>query len=249
MTLDIILLILFIILIIFILFREEFFSLFESKSKFKREERGNKKPERSSQEQRPTPKQKSTKTEEAKKEYREKEQREAKARTAALQKTAEKRAATERIGKEKAAKEKADAKKILAKQRADEKAAREEEAKKAAVSTKELPKGEYPDFSNSRLLDMGLSQADADTFVKDLIEQIDDHIPQIEAARKDKAYEEIERLTHSLKGSATNLGSGGVADTLVDYNTYCKTGNDDDILLAYLEILKTYQTKLKEQFS
>lgn len=197
--------------------------------------------------------------------------KEAQAEKAAKSKAAAKRVADEKLANQKAqdkaqgaeqlkreaakAKQKAAAE-ASAKKEAEEKAAAkklahekaQKEAQKAEVPAKELPRGEYPDFSNSRLLDMGLSQTDADTFVQELVGQIDDHIPQIEEAINSKNYEEIERLTHSLKGSATNLGTGGVADLLIDYNTYCKAGKDDEILTAYLNILKTYQVKLKEQF-
>ncbi|MEA3491361.1 MAG: Hpt domain-containing protein [Campylobacterota bacterium] len=124
-----------------------------------------------------------------------------------------------------------------------------EQEERVKETTKELPNGEYPDFNHSRLMDMGLSQTDANIFVHDLIVQIEDHIPKIEAAIRDREYDEIEHLTHSIKGSATNLGTGGIADVLVDYNTYCKTGKDDEVLLAYMMILKTHQVKLKEQFS
>ncbi len=59
----------------------------------------------------------------------------------------------------------------------------------------------------------------------------------------------MERLTHGIKGSATNLGTGGVSDLLVDYNTYLKTGTDIDIAKAYLEHLVHYTAELKTQYS
>jgi len=181
-------------------------------------------------------------------------------------KEARERAAAKRISTEKAAKALEEARKAeLARKAKEEKAKREaaeaeqkaaaekiakalEESKKAEAAKKELPKGDYPDFSTSRLLDMGLSQEDADTFVLELIEQIDDHIPQIETATEAGNFDQVERLTHSIKGSATNLGIGGVADVLVDFNTYCKSGKDKEIILAYLDQLKRYQEKLKSQY-
>jgi len=110
------------------------------------------------------------------------------------------------------------------------------------------PEKVYPDFDNSRLLGMGLSQKDADDFVLELIEQIDDHIPKIEAAIGADDFENVERLTHSLKGSATNLGTGGVADQLIEFNTYCKSGKNKEKVENYLASLKTCQAKLKKQF-
>ena len=107
----------------------------------------------------------------------------------------------------------------------------------------------YPDFDNSRLLEMGLSQQDADAFVTELIEQIDDHIPKIEAALAAGEFEKVERLTHSIKGSATNLGTGGVADQLIAFNTYCKTGRDRKTIETYLGSLKANQEKLREKYA
>jgi len=114
---------------------------------------------------------------------------------------------------------------------------------------KKIPQKEYADFDNSRLLAMGLSQKDADDFVLELIGQIDEFIPQIEAAIESRDYKQVERLSHSLKGSATNLGTGGVADQLIDFNTYCKKGEDKETIVNYLNSLKTYQAKLKVQYT
>ena len=159
---------------------------------------------------------------------------------ALVKKEAEEKAAKEALAKKKAAAERVAAKKAAKKL---------EKAKKAEVVRKELPKGEYSDFNNSRLLDMGLSQEDADTFVLELIGQIDDHIPQLEAAIEAGDYEQVEHLTHSVKGSASNLGTGGVSDVMTDFNAYCKGGTDKEVLLAHLNNLKAYQEKLKSQFS
>lgn len=244
MAFDTILLLLIIILIIFILFRKELLSLFKGKSKLKRRDRGSKETKRTPQEQKlrtedriqkPIPKQKPSKTEERQKERdnREKERRETNAKAAAEQK---------------AAKE-ALAKKEAEKKAAAERIAAEKAAKKPEEVRKELPKGDYSDFNNSRLLDMGLSQADADSFVLELIGQIDNHIPQLEAAIEAGDHEKVEHLTHSVKGSATNLGTGGVADVITDFNAYCKDGTDEEVLLAHLNNLKSYQEKLKSQFS
>jgi hypothetical protein len=59
----------------------------------------------------------------------------------------------------------------------------------------------------------------------------------------------MERLTHSIKGSATNIGTGGVSDLLVDCNTYLKTGTDIDIAKAYVAHLKQYTQELKAQYA
>jgi len=113
----------------------------------------------------------------------------------------------------------------------------------------ELPVANYPQFSHARLLDMGLSDDDAQEFVQDLIEQIKTQIPLIETAIQSGNFQEIEELTHSIKGSATNIGVGGISDLLVDFNTYVKTGDTKEILEAYVTHVKTYHKQLQEQYS
>jgi len=112
----------------------------------------------------------------------------------------------------------------------------------------ELPKGEYPDFNYERLLEMGLSEEEAYEFIQDLIPQIGDQIPLLDEALKIPDFHEMERLTHSIKGSSTTIGTGGVSDLLVEYNTYLKTGEEVPIIKAYQEHLKHYFEKLKKQF-
>ena len=114
--------------------------------------------------------------------------------------------------------------------------------------TKKLPEANYPQFTHVRLVEMGLSDEEAKEFVAELIPQLEVEIPLIEAAIQDSDFHKIERLTHGIKGSATNLGTGGVSDLLVDYNTYVKTGTDSDIAQAYLEHLVHYTNELKTQY-
>jgi hypothetical protein len=113
----------------------------------------------------------------------------------------------------------------------------------------ELPEDNYAPFSHQRLLDMGLSDDDAKAFVSELVPQIEEQIPQIEEALEAEDFHKMERLTHSIKGSSTNVGTGGVADVLVDYNTYLKSGDNKAVAARYLEILKTYLDKLKAHYN
>ena len=112
----------------------------------------------------------------------------------------------------------------------------------------ELPKGEYPDFNYERLLEMGLSEEEAMEFIQELIPQIGEQIPLIDEALKIPDFHKMERLTHSIKGSSTTIGTGGVSDLLVEYNTYLKTGDEVPVAEAYQEHLKRYFEKLKKQF-
>ncbi len=119
----------------------------------------------------------------------------------------------------------------------------------AIQETKELPEADYPQFTHVRLLEMGLSDEEAKEFVAELIPQIETEIPLIEAAIQEGDFHQLEKLIHGIKGSATNLGTGGVSDLLVDFNTFIKTGTDVDIAKAYLEHLRDYTNALKAQYA
>ena len=114
---------------------------------------------------------------------------------------------------------------------------------------KQLPEANYPNFSHARLVDMGLSDEEAREFVTELIPQLEIQIPLIEEAMNIPDFHQMERLTHSIKGSATNLGTGGVSDLLVEWNTYLKTGTDTDITKAYFDHLVHYTAELKAQYT
>ena len=115
--------------------------------------------------------------------------------------------------------------------------------------TPSLPKADYVQFSHQRLIDMGLSNEESIEFVIELIEQIESQLPLIEMSLSKYDYHATERLTHSIKGSATNIGIGGVSDLLVDYNTYLKTGSDFSIAEAYFKHLIHYTNELKLHYT
>jgi HPt (histidine-containing phosphotransfer) domain-containing protein len=121
--------------------------------------------------------------------------------------------------------------------------------KEEVKEAKKLPEANYPPFTHARLVEMGLSDEEAKEFVAELIPQIEEQIPLIEEAMNIPDFHQMERLTHSIKGSATNIGTGGVSDLLVAYNTYLKTGTDIDEAKAYFEHLKHYTQELKEQYT
>ena len=107
---------------------------------------------------------------------------------------------------------------------------------------------DYPRFDHSRLLGMGLSEEEAIEFVKELIPQIAAQIPLIREALEKSDFHTMERLTHSIKGSATTVGTGGISDLLTDYNTYLKTGTEQAIAQAYFEQFNHYYVELKKQY-
>lgn len=112
-----------------------------------------------------------------------------------------------------------------------------------------LPPVDYGTFDHSRLIGMGLSEEEAVTFVKELIAQTKAEIPRIKEAIEAEDFIQMERLTHTLKGSATNIGSGGIADLLVQYNTYLKTGEEVAVAKAYLNHLQDSLEKLSRQYA
>ncbi|OQX78017.1 MAG: hypothetical protein B6D54_00640 [Epsilonproteobacteria bacterium 4484_65] len=107
----------------------------------------------------------------------------------------------------------------------------------------------YPKFDHSRLLEMGLSDEEAKEFVAELIPQIGAQIPLIKEAIALSDFQNMERLTHTIKGSSTTVGTGGVSDLLVEFNTYLKTGTEPVLAEAYLEQLNHYYEELKEQYA
>lgn len=107
----------------------------------------------------------------------------------------------------------------------------------------------YPPYSNQRAIDqLGLSQEEADAFVAELIGQIDAEVPNLEAAVEAGDFEQIERVSHMLKGSATSLGEGGIADQLVEFNTYCKHGTDITVIHEFMQSFYREFEALKLQF-
>lgn len=129
----------------------------------------------------------------------------------------------------------------------------EEQSTPPKVKTVEVekvyPKANYKTFDHSRIItELGLAEEDAKEFIDDLINQIENTIPQIKKAIDSTNIKELEELTHSIKGSATNLGSNGVASLLTDFNTYLKTGDDMDIIQRYFEHLEHYARELKSQY-
>lgn len=96
---------------------------------------------------------------------------------------------------------------------------------------------------------MGLSDDEAKEFVQELIPQLESQVPLIEEVLNIPDFHQMERLTHSIKGSATNIGTGGISDLLTACNTYLKNGTDIDIARTYFEHLKYYIQELKQQYA
>ena len=132
---------------------------------------------------------------------------------------------------------------------AEKKKLEEEKLKEEKPEPELIPECNYPKFDHSRLVEMGLSDDEAEEFVAELIPQLETQIPLIKEAMEISDIHNIERLTHSIKGSSTTVGTGGISDLLVEFNTYVKTGTEPNIIEAYFKYLKHYTQELKEQYS
>lgn len=109
---------------------------------------------------------------------------------------------------------------------------------------------DYPPFDHSRTMEeFGLDADEAGEFIQELIKQVDDVLPDLEAAVAAQDEKQIEELSHMIKGSATNLGTGGMADVLVDFNTYVKEEHDPAVIAQHMKNLHHAQKELKAQFS
>jgi len=108
---------------------------------------------------------------------------------------------------------------------------------------------EYGSFKHDRLIEMGLSHEEADEFVIELVHQLEEAVDQIETALLQNELSKVEHITHGIKGAASNVGTGGVTDLLIDYNTYMKSGRDITIIQAYQKRLKECISDLKVEYS
>jgi len=127
---------------------------------------------------------------------------------------------------------------------------REEIGKDENPRVEAIRQKSYGPFSHQRLVEtMGLSPEEADEFVLELIHQLEEAIPLIDRSIEDGKFEEIEHITHGLKGAATNIGSGGVADILVDYNSEMKECKDIDVAKSYQDLLRGAVSDLKIEYS
>ncbi len=114
----------------------------------------------------------------------------------------------------------------------------------------EIVQKNYGIFTHERLVEgMGLSPEEADEFVVELIHQLENAINDLDLAIEKKDFSEIEHITHGLKGAALNIGEGGVADLLIDYNTYMKDGKEMPVIRAYQTLLKRTVSDLKVEYS
>ena len=112
----------------------------------------------------------------------------------------------------------------------------------------ELPSCQYPKFSHERLVSMGFSEAEAIEYAVELIKQIEMEMPPLKEAIANKDFEKIDHITHSIKGSSSTIGSGGISDLIDDFSLYIQTGKEQKITEAYFKHLERYYKDLKAQY-
>ena len=111
-----------------------------------------------------------------------------------------------------------------------------------------IPTKEYPKYDNTRAVEeMGLTQEEADSFVHDLVKALESEMPRIEVAIKGSDYKAVEEIVHTITGSSSTLGSGGVSSALISFYTAVQHRDDFQKLYTHLQNVKYYLAELKEQ--
>lgn len=111
----------------------------------------------------------------------------------------------------------------------------------------DIPTKQYPKYDNSRAVDeMGLTQEEADDFVLDLIKAIEAEIPRLESDILKGDYKGIEEIVHTLTGTASTLGSGGISSTFIAF--YASVQHRDSMQEQYIHLqnIKYYLNELKQ---
>ena len=112
----------------------------------------------------------------------------------------------------------------------------------------EIPTKAYSKFDNARAVDeMGLTQEDADSFVHELVKAIESEVPRIEEAILSSDYKTIEEIVHTITGSSSTLGSGGVSSALISFYTSVQHRDNFQKMYVHLQNVKYYLNELKHQ--
>jgi hypothetical protein len=111
-----------------------------------------------------------------------------------------------------------------------------------------IPTKTYPPFDNSRaVIELSLSQEEADMFVGELIKAVDAEVKKLDDAIANENILEIEEITHTITGSASTIGYGGITNVLIDFYTAVQHRETYPVLKTHLANLKYYLDQLKAQ--
>ncbi len=109
-----------------------------------------------------------------------------------------------------------------------------------------IPTKQYAMFSNERAVnEMGLTQEEADEFVLELIKAIEGEVPKIEEGIMRSEYKVIEEIVHTITGTSSTLGSGGVSSALISFYAAIQHRDDLQKLYIHLQNVKYYLAELK----
>ncbi len=111
-----------------------------------------------------------------------------------------------------------------------------------------LPDCHYPAFNHARLTKMGFSKEETDEFLQELIEQIDTQLPVMEDAILQKDYTTLDSALHTIKGSTSTIGTGGISDLIDAFNLYIHKDKEPKVISHYMKYFKHYFEALKTQY-
>ena len=118
---------------------------------------------------------------------------------------------------------------------------------KVETPTVAIPTKQYPKYNNSRAVDeMGLSKEDADSFVLDLIKAVESEVPRMEDAIQSSEYKTLEEIVHTITGSSSTLGSGGISSAFISFYAAVQHHDSMQDLAVHLQNVKYYLNQLKE---
>ncbi len=113
-----------------------------------------------------------------------------------------------------------------------------------------IPTKQHPAYSNARAVEeMGLTQEEADAFVLDLVKAVGAEVPRIEQAILASDYKTVEEIVHTITGSSSTLGSGGVSTALISFYTAVQHRDSLQKLYIHLQNVKYYLDELDKQSS
>ena len=111
----------------------------------------------------------------------------------------------------------------------------------------EIPTKQYSKYDNARAVDeMGLTQEEADSFVVDLVKAVESEVPRMEEAVKNSEYKTLEEIVHTITGSSSTLGSGGISSAFISFYAAVQHHDSMQDLHIHLQNVKYYLQELKE---
>jgi len=116
------------------------------------------------------------------------------------------------------------------------------------ISDIHIPTKKYDKYDNARAIEeMGLTKEEADSFVLELIKALTSEIPRIEEAILNSDMKTLEEIVHTITGSSSTLGSGGVSTALISFYTAVQHRDAYKDLYIHLQNVKYYLAQLKQQ--